>query len=96
MKDLLVFGHKTFKITVPDEAKITFGPWSPSTGEGKYQMSEKALNGTLRVYESKKTGAGILAGGLSAFLVFLTFLQYFLFLVLYLFSHACYSLSGML
>jgi len=61
VKDLLVFGHKTFKISVPDGAKITFGPWSPSTGEGKYQMSEKALNGTLRVYESAKSGAGILA-----------------------------------
>jgi len=61
MRELLVFGNKTFRITVPDEAKITFGPWSPPTGEGKYQVTEKALNGTLRVYENAKTGAGILA-----------------------------------
>jgi len=62
MRDLLVFGHKTFKISIPDEAKVTFGPWSPpGSGESKYAVSEKALNGTLRVYESAKSGAGILA-----------------------------------
>ena len=60
-RELLIFGNKTFKIAIPDEAKVTFGPWSPTTGEGKYQMSEKALNGTLRVYENTKSGAGILA-----------------------------------
>jgi hypothetical protein len=62
MKELLVFGSKTFKIEVPDDAKVTFGPWSPPTGEGKYsQVSDKALNGTLRVYESSKQGASVLA-----------------------------------
>lgn len=62
MKELLVLGHKTFKITVPDAAKITFGPWSPpGNAESKYQMTEKALNGTLRVYENAKAGATILA-----------------------------------
>ena len=61
-RELLVFGHKTFKIGIPDEAKVTFGPWSPPTGEGKYQsVSEKALNGTLRVYETAKSGASVLA-----------------------------------
>jgi hypothetical protein len=59
-KTILVFGPKQFKINVPIGAKITFGPWSPSTGEGKYQMSEKALNGTLRIYENAKSGASIL------------------------------------
>lgn len=61
-RELLVIGHKTFKVTVPDNAKVTFGPWSPQ-GEGKYEgrLSDKALNGTLRVYESAKTGASILA-----------------------------------
>jgi hypothetical protein len=62
MRQLLVFGPKTFKITVPDEAKITFGPWSPPTSEGKYStVSDKALNGTLRVYETAKAGASVLA-----------------------------------
>lgn len=50
-RELLVYGVKTFKITVPDDAKITFGPWSPGSSETKYGASDKALNGTLRVYE---------------------------------------------
>ena len=50
---------KKFRITVTDEAKVTFGPWSPP-GEKATAYSEKALAGTLRVYESKKTGASIL------------------------------------
>lgn len=61
MRELLVIGSKTFKIGIPDEAKITFGPWSPSTGEGRYANSDKALNGTLRVYENSKSGASLLA-----------------------------------
>jgi hypothetical protein len=60
-RQLLIIGSKTFRITIPDKAKVTFGPWSPSTGEGRYAQSEKALNGTLRVYETAKAGATILA-----------------------------------
>jgi hypothetical protein len=63
-KTLLVTQNngKKFRVTVPDGAKVTFGPWSP-IGEGKaasYDRSEKAMNGTLRIYESSKTGASIL------------------------------------
>lgn len=63
-RTLLVFGRKTFKITVPDEAKITFGPWSPpgaGAAGARYDTSEKALSGTLRVYESAAAKASILA-----------------------------------
>lgn len=61
-KELLVFGSKTFKITIPDGAKITFGPWSPKSEAGdRYSNSDKALSGTLRVYESGKSGASVLA-----------------------------------
>jgi hypothetical protein len=61
-KELLVFGTKTFRISVPDTAKVTFGPWSPpGNGESKYSMTEKALNGTLRIYETPKAGASVLA-----------------------------------
>lgn len=61
-RELLVYGRKTFKFTVPDEAKITFGPWSPGEKGSKYgNDSDKALNGTLRVYETAKTGASVLA-----------------------------------
>lgn len=48
MKQLLVFGKKTFKITVPDHAKLTFGPFSPPTKGGGY--NEARAEGTLRVY----------------------------------------------
>lgn len=62
-KNILVFGQKTFKITVPDNAKITFGPWSPPSGEGKWagNVSDKALLGTLRIYEGTKATDNILA-----------------------------------
>ena len=61
-RTLLIVGHKTFRITIPDEAKVTFGPWSPGgSGESKYGMSDKALNGTLRVYATTKANASILA-----------------------------------
>ncbi len=61
MRKLLVFGEKTFKISIPDEAKITFGPWSPPSAGVKAYDSPKALSGTLRVYENAKTGASVLA-----------------------------------
>ena len=61
-RELLVIGTKTFKITIPDEAKITFGPWSPGGSDDKYGgRSDKALNGTLRVYANSKSGASVLA-----------------------------------
>jgi hypothetical protein len=60
-KELLVYGKKTFKITVPDDATITFGPFSPPTrGErgGGFGGPERAV-GTLRIYHPTK--ANILA-----------------------------------
>ncbi len=61
MRKLLVFGEKTFKISIPDDAKITFGPWSPPSAGVKAYDSPKALSGTLRVYENNKSGASVLA-----------------------------------
>lgn len=54
MRELLVFGTKTFKISVPESAKITFGPWSPHQAGDKFAMTDKALNGTLRIYDPDK------------------------------------------
>lgn len=53
---LLVEGKKTFRITIPDEAKITFGPWSPGSKNDAYSEAK----GTLRVYETKNANANIL------------------------------------
>lgn len=57
---LLVFGEKTFEITIPDDAKVTFGPWSPPSGNERY-VGERALTGTLRVYQGSKSSENILA-----------------------------------
>lgn len=51
-KQLLVFGEKNFKVTVPATAKITFGPWSPPT-KG-FHGDRDSLKGTLRIYEKSK------------------------------------------
>ena|ERR1035437_4172836 len=63
MRELLVFGEKTFKISIPPDAKITFGPWSPPGAASKAYIdaTARALSGTLRVYENNKTGASVLA-----------------------------------
>jgi len=61
-KELLVFGTKTFKITVPDDSRVTFGPWSPPTGSEKYATSDRALVGTLRVYQgTPKSSENVIA-----------------------------------
>lgn len=52
MRTILVFGDKNFKIVIPDEARLTFSPWSPPPRNGGWDNGEKA--GTLRVY----AGAG--------------------------------------
>ncbi len=48
-RQLLVTGQKTFRITIPDESRVTFGPWSPGAKESNY--GDSALKGTLRIYE---------------------------------------------
>ena len=62
-RQLLVHGHKTFKITVPDEAKITFGPWSPPPRKGEGHWQEESKKGTLRIYiGSEKNIIGCFSG----------------------------------
>lgn len=61
-KQLLVFGEKTFKITVPDDAKITFGPWSPpSAGKEAYHTPD-GKRGTLRIYKTEKNILAVFGG----------------------------------
>jgi hypothetical protein len=52
-RTLLVQGDKNFKIEVPDNAKITFGPWSPPRGDtGAHRFEQQGRpNGTLRIYD---------------------------------------------
>lgn len=49
-RELLVFGPKTFKITVPAESKLTFAPFSPPSKVDGYARNPGNAAGTLRVY----------------------------------------------
>lgn len=63
MKTILIEGDKTFKITVPDDSAITFGPWSPPKDASvRYNGGDdSARRGTLRIYAGTKSTANILA-----------------------------------
>jgi len=50
MRELLVFGEKTFRITVPDDAKVTYGPFSPPTKTESFEARADRAIGTLRIY----------------------------------------------
>ena len=52
MKTLLVEADEIFQITIPDDAKITFSPWSPPKKDG--YVNERTLAGTLRIYQTTK------------------------------------------
>lgn len=65
-KELLVFGDKTFKITVPDDAKVTFGPFSPPGKMGYSNTPERAI-GTLRIYGKSKDNIIAVFSGVKGF-----------------------------
>jgi len=54
VRELLVFGEKTFRVKVPPDAKITFGPFSPPTGQRDNWMASGKAVGTLRIYKGTK------------------------------------------
>lgn len=55
MRTLLVMGDKTFKIVIPDDAKITFGPWAPPKKGAEYSVERNLhAGGTLRIYDKDK------------------------------------------
>ena len=66
-KQLLVFGDKTFKITIPAGSKITFGPWSPPNKSTGYESGREALKGTLRVYLGSKDNIIACFSGVTGF-----------------------------
>jgi len=66
-KELLVFGDKTFKITVPDDAKITFGPFSPPSRMTGYNNSPERALGTLRIYQKTKDNIIAVFSGVKGF-----------------------------
>jgi len=44
---------KKSRITIPDDAKVTFAPWSPPNKDGFVRNTEQ-LAGTLRIYQGSK------------------------------------------
>ena len=56
MRTLLVQADKLFRINIPDDAKITFGPWSPSRNKGEIDYGDRygKATGTLRIYQGTK------------------------------------------
>jgi hypothetical protein len=65
-RQLLVQGAKTFKVTIPDDAKITFGPWSPGKKDEPYG-GERTKVGTLRIYQGTKDNIIACFGGVQSF-----------------------------
>ena len=67
MRELLVFGEKTFRITVPDDAKITFGPFSPPGRQHDHYMASGRAEGTLRIYQGSKENIIAVFAGVRGF-----------------------------
>lgn len=51
MRKILIHADKTFIVTVPDDATLTFGPWSPPNKDAQPGYKLDKNRGTLRVYE---------------------------------------------
>ena len=60
----IVWGEKDFTIEIPDDAKVTFGPFSPptsaSTKAATYGVAG-SRSGTLRIYKGTKTTENVMA-----------------------------------
>jgi hypothetical protein len=67
MRELLVFGEKTFRIEIPDDAKITFGPWSPPVRDNRGYERQFNPVGTLRIYRGSKENIVALFAGVTGF-----------------------------
>lgn len=49
-------GSKDLRVTIPDDARVTFGPFSPpSKDKAGYDRGDGSKRGTLRVYNGKST-----------------------------------------
>jgi hypothetical protein len=57
---LVVWGDKDFQVEVPDDAKCTFGPFSPPSSTAKSYGGDRN-RGTLRIYKGSKTTENVIA-----------------------------------
>lgn len=68
MRKILVQSDgKEFSITIPDDAKLTFGPWSPPSDRKGESWQHEAKRGTLRVYASDKKEILAVFSGVTSF-----------------------------
>lgn len=58
-RTLLIQSTPNAKVTIPDEARVTFGPFSPPGSSERNYGNFKAV-GTLRVYADHSKGADII------------------------------------
>lgn len=56
-RQLIVNGAKVFRITIPDDARVTFGPFSPPSGDQTESYARNRAVGTLRIYKGGSTKA---------------------------------------
>ena|SRR3990167_7356916 len=69
-RTLLIEGERTFRISIPDDAKVTFGPWSPPNGDkaSRYGSDgDGARRGTLRIYKGTKENIVACFSGVKSF-----------------------------
>ena len=68
MRTLLVFGDKkNFKVTVADDAKVTFGPWAPPKSGDRGYGNEESRRGTIRIYGRTKEDILAVFSGVTGF-----------------------------
>jgi len=67
-RTILVHGDEKFQIEIPDDAELTFGPWSPPTkAEDRGFRSDEQRRGTLRVYSATKKQILAVFAGVTSF-----------------------------
>jgi len=64
---LLVNGDKTFMVTIPTDAHLTFGPWSPPRTDNEKYRTDEQKRGTLRVYAADKKSILAVFSGVTSF-----------------------------
>jgi hypothetical protein len=67
VRQILVLGEKKFKLSIPDDAELTFGPWSPPKNDERQAWAQDAKRGTLRVYTAKKKDILAVFSGVAGF-----------------------------
>lgn len=60
MRQILVFGEKTFRLGLPDDVRVTFAPFSPPTKGQDWNRDARA--GTLRIYRGRDDIIAVFSG----------------------------------